>query len=404
MSLLIIAFFIFGSSTVNHENLLSNQIIDKTDDNNTFPNNVYETDLSQLSVEIADETSETADINSGAYDYWLIIENETEDSDTRVSATYIEAAQKFEIVEENANITQIKLYIQYIDLFKDGEYPQGTVSIFNDIDGEPGTPLGTTTLEEGFASLDLGVSIGPTWITFTFLDPINVVQGFYWIVLSDTGNQAAGFWEWYTQDDQTNGDTGDWAAKSSHDSSWVLNPFPPGDLLSEIRILTMNSEPEPEPEPEPEYYTHVFESHGKGKVKYVVTLKIEKYTIKKSGIEYKSSEKPFHKACEKRGLNKRIDWLKFKEASNGFVFLIEIKNIEICSSKKCDGSDKVTLGVIASNIKSFISEVSQIDSFQCEAIVFRVTNNNANECHSHDVVMVFSYGRCNSSNKRKQNN
>lgn len=100
MSLLIIAFFIFGSSTMNHENLLSNQIIDKTDDNNAFPNNVYETDLSQLSVEIPEETSETTDINSGAYDYWLIIENETEDSDTRVSVTYIEAAQKFEIVEE----------------------------------------------------------------------------------------------------------------------------------------------------------------------------------------------------------------------------------------------------------------------------------------------------------------
>ncbi|MFX1334294.1 MAG: hypothetical protein ACFFAM_07615, partial [Promethearchaeota archaeon] len=239
-SLLIIAFFIFTSSTLNHENLLSNQANDDiADDNNSFPNDVYEYDISQLSVETSEtEISGTIITDSSTNDYWLIIENEIEDSDTRVSTTYIEAAQKFELTEENANITQIKLYIRYIDLFKDGEYPHGTVSIFNDNTGKPGTPLGTTTLEEGFASLDLGVSIGPTWVTFTFLEPINVVQGFYWIVLSDTGNQAVGFWEWYTQDDLTNGDTGDWAAKSSHEGNWVLNPFPPGDLLSEIRILT----------------------------------------------------------------------------------------------------------------------------------------------------------------------
>ncbi|MFX0087652.1 MAG: hypothetical protein ACFFAU_18525, partial [Candidatus Hodarchaeota archaeon] len=179
-------------------------------------------------------------------DYWLIIENETENNDIRISTTYIEAAQKFEITEEICNITQIKLYIRYIDLFKDGNYPQGTVSIFNDNTGVPGIQLGTTTLEEGFASLDLGVAIGPSWVTYTFSNPITVIQGYYWIVLSDTGNQAKGYWEWFTQDDQTNGDTGDWAAKSTHDGEWVLNPFPPGDLLSEVRIISESIiEPEP---------------------------------------------------------------------------------------------------------------------------------------------------------------
>ena len=193
ISLLIIAFFIFSTSTLNHENLLSNQVNDDIDiaDVNS-PNDGYDFSFSQSS----DEISETLDVNSVTYDYWLIIENETEDSDTRTSTTYIEAAQKFEILEETANITQVKVYIRYIDLFKDGEYPQGTLSIFSDNAGEPGTPVGSTTLEEGFGYIDLGVSIGPTWVTYIFSNPINVIQGFYWIVLSDTGNHETGyFWD-----------------------------------------------------------------------------------------------------------------------------------------------------------------------------------------------------------------
>jgi len=93
------------------------------------------------------ENSELNPLSSDTTEYWLIIENETEDSDERVSTTYTEAAQKFEIIKEFANITQVKLYIQYVDLAKDGDYPRGSVSIFTDNNGEPGIPLGTTIKE-----------------------------------------------------------------------------------------------------------------------------------------------------------------------------------------------------------------------------------------------------------------
>ena len=172
-----------------------------------------------------------------AQEDWRSIENETTDPDIRNSVTYLEAAQKIEIKEDYANITETSVYIRYIDLEKDGQIPHGNVSIFSDDNGEPGIQLGTVTLEEGFASLDLGTPIGPAWVKYIFLDPINVTKGYYWIVLNDTGNQADGYWTWYTQDDLTNGDAGDWAAKATHSGSWVLNPFPEGDLLSAIRIV-----------------------------------------------------------------------------------------------------------------------------------------------------------------------
>ncbi|MFX0209283.1 MAG: hypothetical protein ACFFDT_25090, partial [Candidatus Hodarchaeota archaeon] len=149
--------------------------------------------------------------NVTANDDWRSIDNETADSDTRVSTTYLEVAQEFQIKEDYANITQISLFIQYIDLAKGGEIPHGNVSIFDDNSGEPGKKLGTTRLEEAFGFLDLGVSIGPTWVLYTLPKPINATKGSYWLVLNDTGNQAAGYWEWFTQDDQNIEDAGDWA-------------------------------------------------------------------------------------------------------------------------------------------------------------------------------------------------
>ncbi|UCG00362.1 MAG: hypothetical protein JSW11_12005 [Candidatus Heimdallarchaeota archaeon] len=180
--------------------------------------------------------------NVTATDDWRSIENETVDRDTRYSTTYLEVAQEFQMKEDYANITQISLFIHYIDVAKDGQIPHGNVSIFDDNSGEPGKELGTTRLEEAFAFLDLGVSIGPTWVICTLPEPINVTKGSYWLVLNDTGNQAFGYWAWFTQDDDNNENAGDWAAKASHDGSWVLNPFPAGDILSAIRVLPTNED------------------------------------------------------------------------------------------------------------------------------------------------------------------
>lgn len=178
--------------------------------------------------------------NVTANDDWRSIENETVDADTRLSLTYLEAAQEFKVKEDYANITQVSIYLKYVDDAKDGKIPHGNVSIFDDNSGEPGNQLGTTRLEDAFALLDLGVPIGPTWVTYSFSKSINVSKGSYWLVLNDTGNQAFGHWEWYTQDDINNKDAGDWAAKASHDGSWVSNPFPAGDILSVVRILPTN--------------------------------------------------------------------------------------------------------------------------------------------------------------------
>ncbi|MHA2304948.1 MAG: hypothetical protein ACXACU_06095, partial [Candidatus Hodarchaeales archaeon] len=260
LSPIIIVMCIFISQSVlpeispsNQNTIQTNNVPNETQSSTSYQSLVEieygrstETEISKSLLEISESNS----LSSDTTDYWLIIENEIENSDERVSTTYIEVAQKFEIIEEFANITEIKLYIQYVDFAKDGDYPRGSVSIFTDNNGEPGTQLGTTTLEEGFSSLDLGISIGPTWVTYTFSVPIEVNQDHYWLVLSDTTNQGTGYWVWYTQDDQTNGDSGDWAAKGTHDGNWVLNPFPPGDLASEVRIQPVVA-PEPEPEPEP---------------------------------------------------------------------------------------------------------------------------------------------------------
>ncbi|MFX0184968.1 MAG: hypothetical protein ACFE95_17940, partial [Candidatus Hodarchaeota archaeon] len=232
IGLLIIASFIFAFLPVNHKiSILNSENDSSVGENSDIQNEIYQTTPFDPLIDKNSENSESTDSEPANIasettesDYWLIIENETENSNIRRSPTYIEIAQKFEIMEENANITQVKVHIRYIDLYKDGDYPRGSLSVYNDNNGEPGVPLGTTPLEEVFGPLDLGIGIGPTWVIYTFFTPIRVSQGFYWIVLSDTGNQAVGYWEWYTQRDLTNGDSGDWAVKSTHDSSWELNP------------------------------------------------------------------------------------------------------------------------------------------------------------------------------------
>ncbi|MFX0086611.1 MAG: hypothetical protein ACFFAU_13150, partial [Candidatus Hodarchaeota archaeon] len=147
--------------------------------------------------------------------------------------------------------------------------------------------------------------------------------------------------------------------------------------------------------PEPEYYWYIFKQ-GKNSKEYNVTFRIEKYTIKRSHNHYKFNEKLFNKSCEKYGLNNTINWHKLRETTNAFVFLINIENIEIieCNNKN---SDKVILGVMVSNLKSFIRNVTEeVESFQCEAIVFRLKHNNGHNGHTHEIVMVISFGRCKS--------
>jgi hypothetical protein len=177
--------------------------------------------------------------NVTAKEDWRSIENETSNVDPRSSLTYIEAAQEFEIKESYANITMVEVYLKYIDVASGGDFPRGEISIFNDISGEPDTLLGTTALEEGFGDppLNLGISVGPAWVTYTFPEPISVTNGSYWLVLNDTGDQAAGYWEWNSQK-ANNGDAGDMLVKANHGEIWSVNPFPEGDILSAIRLLS----------------------------------------------------------------------------------------------------------------------------------------------------------------------
>ncbi|MFX0052732.1 MAG: hypothetical protein ACFE8U_15750, partial [Candidatus Hermodarchaeota archaeon] len=187
-------------------------------------------------------------LNVTAKEDWRSIENETGGQlDPRDSRSFLEVAQKIEIKEDYANITQIRVYIKYVDIPEslgglDGDYPHGNVSIYDDngVGGLPGTQLGTLTLEGKFGPTD-GETFGPTWPTYSFPKPINVTKGHYWLVLNDTGNENIGYWYWYTQNDTYNGDTGDFAYKPTHDASWIVNPFPSGDILSVIRVLPTDS-------------------------------------------------------------------------------------------------------------------------------------------------------------------
>ncbi|MHA2109511.1 MAG: hypothetical protein ACW99R_17525 [Candidatus Hodarchaeales archaeon] len=69
--------------------------------------------------------------NVSAKEDWRLIENEIADVDPRNSLTYIEVAQEFEINDNYANITKVEVYIKYIDLSKDGQYPQGSIVLEN---------------------------------------------------------------------------------------------------------------------------------------------------------------------------------------------------------------------------------------------------------------------------------
>ncbi|MFW9779174.1 MAG: hypothetical protein ACFFE8_10005 [Candidatus Heimdallarchaeota archaeon] len=336
--------------------------------------------------------------------YWLVIENDTNDLDPRLSTAYVEVAQKFEIIEETANITQIQVYIKYIDLDSGDDIPHGVISIFNDNNGAPGIPLGTASLEEGFAFLNLGVPIGPAWITYTLQIPIEVTMGEYWIVLSDTGDQAAGYWEWYTQADTNNEDAGDWAARSSHEGDWYVNPIPVGDLLSSVKILeTQTSPPEENPNEDPQgnstLYYFVFKSPGIGAFEYNLT-----FVIKNS-----SDLAPFHHRHQNKGKSHSKsngspkENYFFDEESSSIVFIVEIGK-ELFetngASSRSHRLNRNVLGVVLSRIHSFLSTVSETFSYRCLGIIFKIKTSNASgRSNFHDVVITFSVGRILSSTK-----
>ncbi|MFX0170399.1 MAG: hypothetical protein ACFE9L_00610 [Candidatus Hodarchaeota archaeon] len=168
---------------------------------------------------------------------WREIENETAGVDPRQSSTYIEAAQEINITDDYANITHIHIYLQYYDAaFGSGGIPTGTISIFEDSSGEPGIQLGSTTLEDGFTTADIGLKV-TAWVTYEFPNPINVTKGKYWLVLNDTSTNAANYWVWYTQKDSNGEDYGEWLARSTHGGAWSHEPFPAGDIVSAIKIL-----------------------------------------------------------------------------------------------------------------------------------------------------------------------
>ncbi|MFX0170400.1 MAG: hypothetical protein ACFE9L_00615 [Candidatus Hodarchaeota archaeon] len=170
---------------------------------------------------------------------WREIENETVGVDARQSSTYIEAAQEINITDDYANITHVHIYLRYYDAaFGSGGIPTGTVSIFDDSGsgGEPGIQLGSTTLQDGFTTADVGLDM-TAWITYEFPNPINVTKGKYWLVLNDTSANAANYWVWYTQKDSNGEDYGEWLARSTHGGIWNHEPFPAGDIVSAIKIL-----------------------------------------------------------------------------------------------------------------------------------------------------------------------
>lgn len=188
--------------------------------------------ISTLDMVIQDVTAE---------EDWRSIENETSEAFNATSTEgWLEVGQKFNITDNYANITSVEVFLKYFDVNSGGDFPHGNISIFTEDSGKPSTQLGTTTLEEGFGSppWNWGSPIGPAWVTYTFPKPINVTKGSYWLVLNDTGNHAEGYWEWYGQNDLTNGDAGDCAAKSTHDGTWQLVAFPEVDILSAIRVLS----------------------------------------------------------------------------------------------------------------------------------------------------------------------
>ncbi|MFW9779175.1 MAG: hypothetical protein ACFFE8_10010 [Candidatus Heimdallarchaeota archaeon] len=175
-----------------------------------------------------------------AQEDWRTIENNVSNADSLSSTSFVEAGQKFDIKEDYANVTEVSIFLKYIDTVGlDGKNPHGNVSIHDDNSGEPGKQLGTTTLEEGFGSLDIGPVIPAAWISYRFPVPINLTRGSYWLVLNDTGIPVEGSWEWYAHEDTSFGDAGDIALKTSHADTWSLNPFPydSHDIISAIRIL-----------------------------------------------------------------------------------------------------------------------------------------------------------------------
>ncbi|MFW9854757.1 MAG: hypothetical protein ACFFFG_06835 [Candidatus Thorarchaeota archaeon] len=175
-----------------------------------------------------------------AQEDWRAMENNISSADSLSSTSFVEAGQKFEIKEDYANITEVSVFLKYVDAIGlDGNIPHGNVSIHDDNSGEPGKQLGTMTLEEGFGSLDIGPAIPAAWISYRFSVPINLTKGSYWLVLNDTGIPAEGSWEWYAQEDTSLGNAGDIVLKTSHVDTWSLNPFPYDghDIISAVRIL-----------------------------------------------------------------------------------------------------------------------------------------------------------------------
>ncbi|MFX1286815.1 MAG: hypothetical protein ACFFB5_24465 [Promethearchaeota archaeon] len=220
--------------------------------------------------------------NVTAKEDWRQIESNTTDTDLRDSKIYIEIAQKFEIMEDYANITMVEVYLTYYDKFSgDKKIPHGTLSIFDDVSGEPNTSLGMTSLEEGLESVDIG-PIPPAWVTYTFPQPINVTKGSYWLVFNDTGDQTFGYWEWFTQDDTTNGDAGITAMKLDHGDSWAVgDPYPDGDITSAIRVLHTDAS----------WDNYVYSSPNE----ILMTYNTSKGDYELSSFTFKADDTPTHK-------------------------------------------------------------------------------------------------------------
>jgi hypothetical protein len=134
----------------------------------------------------------------------------------------------------------------------------------------------------------------------------------------------------------------------------------------------------------------MFLIRGRGKrsnLIYNLTFTIEHYTL--TTAEFR--EKVFNRTCRKFGVNRKIEKFKPDKVFDIFVFLISIEVIEadVDIDESLMTDKKVIFGLIVSEIKSFIREVSQSDTYQGQVLVFKVTRNIGNGSHSRKITTVF---------------
>ncbi|MFW9777533.1 MAG: hypothetical protein ACFFE8_01685 [Candidatus Heimdallarchaeota archaeon] len=126
---------------------------------------------------------------------------------------YYEVAMSFNITEEFANITNLRI----INDFNPLGSPQGTLYIVNSTGS--GNPDDSQILSEKLSLLTTGVQ----WDTYTFSSPVLLTKGTYFVVMNDTLQDPSNYWLWYWQHDLIDDGSEDGTAyyKSFDHSTWL---------------------------------------------------------------------------------------------------------------------------------------------------------------------------------------